>query len=108
MSGIIRVHAAGGPDVLSWESVEVGAPGPGELRVRHTAIGINYMDVYHRSGLCAQPLPFIPGVEGAGIVEAVGPGVTSFQSGAHVAYAMLPGSYAEVRIVPGRSRPRAG
>lgn len=82
MTGIIRVHAAGGPDVLSWESVEVGAPGPGELRVRHTAIGINYIDVYHRSGFYAQPLPFIPGVEGAGIVEAVGPGVTSFRSGA--------------------------
>lgn len=100
MTGIIRVHAAGGPDVLSWESVEVGPPGPGELRVRHTAIGINYIDVYHRSGLYAQPLPFIPGVEGAGIVEAVGPGVTSFQCGARVAYAMLPGSYAEARIVP--------
>jgi NADPH2:quinone reductase len=100
MTGIIRVHAAGGPEVLSWESVEVGAPGPGELRVRHTAIGINYIDVYHRSGLYAQPLPFIPGVEGAGVVEAVGPGVTRFQRGARVAYAMLPGSYAEVRIVP--------
>jgi NADPH2:quinone reductase len=67
MTGIIRVHAAGGPDVLSWESDEVGAPGPGELRVRHTAIGINYIDVYHRSGLYAQPLPFIPGVEGAAL-----------------------------------------
>ncbi len=68
MTGIIRVHAAGGPEVLSWESCEVEAPGPGQVRLRHTAIGINYIDVYHRSGLYAQPLPFTPGVEGAGVV----------------------------------------
>ena len=100
MTGIIRVHAAGGPEVLSWESVEVGTPGPGELRVSHTAIGINYIDVYHRSGFYTQTLPFIPGVEGAGVVEAVGPGVTRVERGDRVAYAMLPGSYAEVRLVP--------
>jgi NADPH2:quinone reductase len=100
MTGIIRVHAAGGPEVLTWESVEVAAPGPGELRVKHTAIGVNYIDIYHRSGLYAQTLPFIPGVEGAGVVEEVGPGVTRLQRGARVAYALLPGSYAEVRLVP--------
>ena len=90
MTGIIRVHAAGGPEVLSWESVDVAAPGPGELRIRQTAIGINYIDVYHRSGLYAQPRPFTPGVEGAGIVEDVGPGVTRFRRGARVAYATPP------------------
>jgi NADPH2:quinone reductase len=100
MTGIIRVHATGGPEVLSWEAVDVAAPGPGELRVRHTAIGINYIDVYHRSGLYAQTLPFTPGVEGAGVVEEVGPGVTRFQRGDRVAYALLPGSYAEARLVP--------
>jgi NADPH:quinone reductase len=100
MTGIIRVHALGGPEVLSWESVEVGSPGPGELRLRHTAIGINYIDVYHRNGLYAQWLPFTPGVEGVGVVEEVGAGVTGFQRGTRVAYALLPGSYAEVRLVP--------
>jgi NADPH:quinone reductase len=100
MTGIIRVHAAGGPEVLSWESVDVAAPGPGELRVRQTAIGINYIDVYHRSGLYVQTLPFIPGVEGAGVVEEAGPGVTRFQRGDRVAYVLLPGSYAEVRLLP--------
>lgn len=91
MTGIIRVHAAGGPAGHSWESVEVGTRARGIARSAH-AIGIKYIDAYHRCGLYAQPLPFIPGVEDAGIVDAVGPGVTSFQSGAHVAYAMLPGT----------------
>lgn len=87
MAGIIRVHAAGGQEVLSWESVDVAAPGPGELRVRQTAIGIHYIDVYHRTGRYAQTLPFIPAVEGAGVVEDVGQGVTRFQRGDRVAYA---------------------
>jgi NADPH2:quinone reductase len=100
MTGIIRVHAPGGPEVLSWESADVAAPGPGELRVRQTAIGINDIDVYHRSGLHAQTLPFVPGVEGAGVVEEVGPGVTRFQRSERVAYAMLPGSCAEGRLLP--------
>jgi NADPH2:quinone reductase len=100
MTGITRVHAAGGPGVLSWESVDVAASRIGDLRVTQTAIGINYIDVYHRSGLYAQTLPFIPGVEGAGVVEDVGPGATRFQAGERVAYAMPPGSYAEMRLLP--------
>ena len=100
MTGVIRVYATGGPDVLNWESSEVSAPGPGEVRLRHGAIGVNYIDVYHRSGLYPQPLPFIPGVEGVGVVEAIGPGVTNVRLGERVAYVMLPGSYAEVRLVP--------
>ncbi len=91
MTGIIEFTQPAGRTSARGSPSKSG-PGSGELRVRHTAIGIKYIDVYHRCGLCAQPLPFIAGVEGAGIVEAVGPAMTNFQSGAHVAYAMLPGS----------------
>ena len=73
----IRVHEAGGPEVLRWEEVEVGEPGPGQVRLRQTAVGLNYIDVYHRTGLYPQPLPFTPGTEGAGVVDAVGEGVTA-------------------------------
>ncbi len=100
MTGAIRVSATGGPEVLRWETIELGAPGPGQVRLAHTAIGINYIDVYHRSGLYPQPLPFIPGVEGVGVVEATGPDVTGLTVGARVAYALLPGSYAEARLAP--------
>lgn len=102
MSKAIRIHEYGGPEVLCWEEVEVGDPGPGQLRVRHGAVGLNYIDVYHRTGLYPLPsLPWIPGMEGAGRVEAVGEGVTEFKVGDRVAYASPPvGAYAEVRLIP--------
>ena len=74
MPHAIRVHETGGPEVLKWEEVEVGDPGPGQVRLRQEAAGLNFIDVYHRTGLYPQPLPFTPGVEGAGVVEAVGAG----------------------------------
>jgi NADPH2:quinone reductase len=100
MTGAIRISTTGGPEVLRWETIELGAPGPGQVRLAHTAIGINYIDVYHRSGLYPQPLPFIPGVEGVGVVETIGPGVHGLEPGVRVAYALLPGSYAEARLAP--------
>jgi len=95
----IRVHETGGPDVLRWEEVEVGDPGAGQVTLRQEAAGLNYIDVYHRIGLYPQPLPFTPGVEGAGVVEAVGPGVTGLKAGDRVAYAGPAGGYAEVRVI---------
>ena len=95
----IRVHEVGGPEVLKWEEVEVGEPGPGQVRLRQEAAGINFIDVYHRTGLYPQPLPFTPGVEGAGMVEAVGPDVTVVKVGDRVAYAGSIGGYAEVRLI---------
>jgi NADPH2:quinone reductase len=101
MPNAIRIHQAGGPEVLQWESVAVGEPGAGEARVRHTAVGLNYIDTYHRSGLYKLPLPSGIGVEAAGVVEAVGPGVTDISKGDRVAYGGAPpGSYAEVRVMP--------
>ena len=102
MSKAIRIHRAGGPDVMQWEDVEVGAPGSGEVRIRHEAVGLNYIDVYFRTGLYPAPsLPFSPGMEGAGIVEAVGDGVESLAAGERVAYAAPPvGAYAEERLMP--------
>jgi NADPH2:quinone reductase len=102
MPKAIRIHEYGGPEVLRWEEVEVGQPGPGQLRVRHGAVGLNYIDIYHRTGLYPLPaLPWIPGMEGAGRVEAVGEGVTEFKVGDRVAYASPPvGAYAEVRLMP--------
>jgi NADPH2:quinone reductase len=99
MTHAIRVHKPGGPEVLQWDEIQVGAPGPGQVRLRHTAVGLNYIDVYHRTGLYPQPLPFIPGMEGAGVVEAVGPGVTSLKAGDRVAYAGPLGGYAEERLI---------
>ena len=99
MTNAIRVHVAGGPDAMLWESVEVSDPGPGQVLLRHAAVGLNYIDVYHRTGLYPQPLPFIPGLEGAGVVEAVGDGVTSVAPGDRVAYAGPIGSYAELRLI---------
>ena len=102
MPKAIRIHQTGGPDAMHWEDVEVGAPGPGEIRIRHEAVGLNYIDVYFRTGLYPAPsLPFSPGMEGAGIVEAVGEGVDSPTVGDRVAYAAPPvGSYAEERLMP--------
>jgi len=101
MPKAIRIHKTGGPDVLSFEEVSVGEPGPGEARLRHTAVGINYLDTYHRSGLYPLALPSGIGSEGAGVVEAVGPGVTHVKRGDRVAYAGgPPGAYSEVRLLP--------
>lgn len=101
MSRAIRIHETGGPEVLRFEEVAVGDPGAGELRIRHTAIGVNYIDTYHRSGLYPLPaLPTVLGMEGAGIVEAVGADVSGFAPGTRVAYAGARGSYSESRILP--------
>ncbi|HEX5959041.1 MAG TPA: quinone oxidoreductase [Hyphomicrobiaceae bacterium] len=96
----IRVHQTGGPEVLTWESVDVGEPGPGQVRLKQHAIGVNYIDTYQRSGLYKLPLPLIPGNEGAGEVVAVGPGVTDFKVGDRGAYAGVVGGYAEERLMP--------
>ena len=102
MTHAIVVHETGGPEVLQWEAVEVGDPGAGEVRIRHTAVGLNYIDVYFRTGLYpAAGLPFTPGFEGAGVVEAVGPEVEGFAAGDRVCYGTSPpGAYAERRIIP--------
>ena len=97
----IRIHENGGPDVLRLEEVELGPPGPGQARVRHTAIGVNFIDTYHRTGLYKLPFPSGLGVEAAGIVETVGPGVSNARAGDRVAYvARPPGAYAEAALVP--------
>jgi NADPH:quinone reductase len=101
MTRAIRVHKTGGPEVMQWEDIDVGAAGQGELRLRHTAIGLNYIDVYHREGSFALQLPTGLGVEGAGVVEAIGPGVEGFAVGDRVAYAGgPPGAYSTERLLP--------
>lgn len=99
MAHAIRIHETGGPEVLKWEEVEVPEPGAGQVKIRQQAAGLNFIDVYHRTGLYPQPLPFIPGVEGAGIVEAVGFGVDNVRPGDRVAYASQIGGYAEERLI---------
>jgi NADPH2:quinone reductase len=96
----MRIHEHGGPEKLRWEEVQVGAPGEGELRVRSTAVGLNFIDTYQRSGLYPMPLPFTPGSEGAGVVEAVGPKVKEFKAGDRVCYSGPIGAYAEVLMRP--------
>ncbi len=97
----ICIHATGGPEVLKYEAVEVGAPGPGEARVRHAAIGVNYVDTYNRSGLYALALPSGLGSEAAGVVEAVGAGVDFVKPGDRVAYCVGPqGAYSQERVMP--------
>lgn len=101
MPKAVRIHQTGGPEVMQWTNVEVGDPGPGQARVRHTAVGLNYIDTYHRSGLYPIQLPSAIGMEGAGVVEAVGPDVKEVKPGDRVAYATPPiGSYSEVRLIP--------
>ena len=102
MSNAVRIYETGGPEVLRWEPFDAGEPGPGEARVRHEAVGLNFIDVYHRTGLYPLPaLPAIPGLEGAGTVEAVGDGVTEVSVGQRVAYAGVPpGAYAQERNIP--------
>jgi len=101
MSKAIRIHQTGGPEVLQWEDVEVGAPGPGEARIRHSAVGLNFIDVYGRTGLYPLPeLPHVLGMEGAGVVEAIGDGVSEVAPGDRVTYvAAPPGAYCEERLV---------
>jgi NADPH:quinone reductase len=96
----VRIHKPGGPEVMQWEDVDVPAPGPGQVRLKQHAIGVNYIDTYQRSGLYKMPMPFIPGNEGAGEVVAVGPGVTEFKVGDRGAYAGAVGSYAVERVMP--------
>jgi NADPH:quinone reductase len=97
----IRIHKTGGPDVLTWEDVEVGEPAAGQVLLRQTAIGLNYIDTYHRSGLYPVSLPSGIGLEGAAIVEKLGPDVSDFKIGDRVAYASAPiGAYAELRLYP--------
>ncbi len=101
-SHAIRAHETGSPEVFKWEEVTVGNPGPGEIRIAHEAVGLNYIDIYHRTGLypVGDP-PFIVGLEGAGRIEAVGESVSDVAVGDHVAYAAPPmGAYAEVRLMP--------
>lgn len=101
MPSAIRFHRTGGPEVLCYEDIEVGQPAPGEARVRHHAVGLNFIDTYHRSGLYPLPLPSGIGLEGAGVVEAVGEGVSELAVGDRVAYAGGPvGAYSEVRCLP--------
>lgn len=101
MTHAIRVHQTGGPETLKWETVELPPPAAGEIQVRHTAVGLNYIDVYFRTGLYPAPLPLTPGFEAAGVVAAVGAGVTELRVGERVAYATGPlGAYAEARNMP--------
>lgn len=100
MTHAIRIHAYGGADQLSWDEVDVGEPGPGEVRLRQSASGLNYIDVYQRNGLYpAGDLPAVLGMEAAGTVEAVGEGVTALAVGDRVAYPMCQGAYAEARLI---------
>src|SRR5437868_12455112 len=99
MSHAIRIHKVGGPEVLQWEEVRIGEPASGQVKLKQEAAGLNFIDVYHRTGLYPQPLPFTPGVEGAGVVESVGAGVTAVQPGDRVAYAGPMGGYAEERLI---------
>ncbi len=102
MPKAIRIHETGGPEVMRWEQYDPGDPAPGEVRLRHEAVGLNFIDVYHRTGLYPLPaLPAVIGMEGAGIIEAAGQDVKEFKPGDRVAYASVPpGAYAQVRCIP--------
>jgi NADPH2:quinone reductase len=103
MAKAIQIQRFGGPEALELVDVDVGEPGPGQVRIRHEAVGLNFIDVYQRTGLYNNPLPLIPGMEGAGIVEAVGEGVMHLEPGDRAAYASQPpGAYCEVRVMPAK------
>jgi NADPH2:quinone reductase len=99
MAKAVRYHKQGGPEVLQVDDIQVGEPGQGQVRIKHTAIGVNFVDTYQRSGLYPMQVPAIAGNEGAGVVEAVGAGVTDLKAGDRVCYTGIPGSYCEQRIV---------
>jgi NADPH2:quinone reductase len=99
MAKAVRYHKQGGPEVLQLDDIQVGDPGQGQVRIRHTAIGVNFVDTYQRSGLYPMQVPAVAGNEGAGVVEAVGAGVTDLKAGDRVCYTGIPGSYCEQRIV---------
>jgi NADPH:quinone reductase len=104
MTKAIQIQQFGGPEAMQLVDVDVGAPGPGEVRIRHHACGLNFIDVYQRTGLYANPLPLTLGMEGAGVIEAVGEGVTHLHVGDRAAYASNPpGSYSEVRVMPAKT-----
>ena len=104
MPRAIQIQQFGGPEVLQLVDLPVGEPGPGEIRVRHHAVGLNFIDVYQRTGLYPNPLPLTLGMEGAGVVEAVGEGVTHLKAGDRAAYAAVPpGSYSEARVMPAKN-----
>jgi len=104
MTKAIQIQQYGGPEAMQLVDVEVGAPGPGEVRIRHHACGLNFIDVYQRTGLYANPLPLMLGMEGAGVIEAVGEGVTHLKAGDRAAYASTPpGSYSEARVMPAKT-----
>ena len=104
MSLAIQIQQFGGPEVMQLVDLEVGAPGPGEIRIRHHACGLNYIDVYQRTGLYPNPLPLTLGMEGAGVIEAVGEGVTHLKAGDRAAYASSPpGSYSQARVMSAKT-----
>jgi NADPH2:quinone reductase len=104
MPKAVQIAAPGGPEQLKLVDVSVGEPGPGEIRIRHQACGLNFIDVYHRTGLYPLPLPHALGMEGAGVVEAVGPGVAHLKAGDRAAYvSQPPGSYCDVRVMPAKT-----
>ncbi len=101
MTHAVRVHSYGGPEVLRWDAIDVPEPGPGQARLRHTAVGLNFIDTYERTGLYPLTLPAVLGREAAGVVEAVGPGVSQVKAGDRVAYAFnSSGAYSEARVLP--------
>nr|WP_296775726.1 quinone oxidoreductase [Rhodococcus sp. (in: high G+C Gram-positive bacteria)] len=101
MAKAIRFYETGGPEVLRWEDIDVGEPGPGEVRLRHAAVGLNFADTYFRTGLYPAPLPAGMGVEGAGVIDAVGAGVEGFREGTRVTYTGSPlGAYSTERVLP--------
>lgn len=102
MPHAMRIHRTGGPEVLQWEEIDVPPPGPGQVRLRQTAVGLNFIDTYHRTGLYPLPLPATLGREGAGTITEVGPGVAELQPGDRVAYALSAGAYAEERVIDAR------
>jgi NADPH2:quinone reductase len=99
MPHAIKIHQTGGPEVLRWEEIETGAPDAGQVSLKQAAIGLNFIDIYHRTGLYPLPLPFVPGMEAAGVVQAVGAGITHLKAGDRVAYASVIGAYAETRLI---------
>ena len=100
MPKAMRYHKQGGPEVLQYEDVPAAEPGQGQVRIRHTAIGVNFVDVYQRAGVYPMQVPQTAGNEGAGVVDAVGPGVTDLKKGDRICYTGIPGSYCEMRVVP--------